>query len=91
MDKQLRLILAERKISQNKLSQLTGIPASTISLFVTGARKPSFDNLKKLCEALGVSADYLLGINEKIEATEKYNREQSIKSLEKCIKKLKGS
>jgi transcriptional regulator with XRE-family HTH domain len=34
---------------------------SAISHFETGRRKPSFDNLKRLADALRVSTDYLLG------------------------------
>ena len=34
---------------------------SAISHFETGGRKPSFDNLRKLADALSVSTDYLLG------------------------------
>ena len=32
-----------------------------MSHFETGARKPSFDNLRKLADALEVTTDYLLG------------------------------
>jgi len=35
--------------------------ASTISHFETGTRKPSFDNLRRLADALDVTTDYLLG------------------------------
>lgn len=48
-------------ITQSELATRSGIPNGTISHFETGARKPSFDNLKKLADALDVSADYLLG------------------------------
>jgi len=34
---------------------------SAISHFETGARKPSFDNLHLLADALDVTIDYLLG------------------------------
>ena len=35
--------------------------ASAISHFETGTRKPSFDNLRRLADALDVTTDYLLG------------------------------
>ncbi len=34
---------------------------SAISHFETGNRKPSFDNLRRLADALQVTTDYLLG------------------------------
>lgn len=50
-----------RKISQGKLVELTGFQPAAISHFETGARKPSFDNLKRLADALEVTTDFLLG------------------------------
>lgn len=39
-----------------------------ISHFETGTRRPSFDNLVRLVNALDVSADYLLGRTDAMEA-----------------------
>ena len=39
----------------------TGLQASAISHFETGTRRPSFDNLRRLADALEVTTDYLLG------------------------------
>ncbi len=50
-----------RKLTQAQLAEKAGLPAAAISHFETGERKPSFENLVKLAEALSVSADYLLG------------------------------
>ena len=50
-----------RKISQGKLAELTGFKPAAISHFETGTRKPSFDNLKRLADALEVTTDFLLG------------------------------
>ena len=50
-----------RGISQTDLADRAKIPASSISHFESGARKPSFDNLKRLALALEVTTDYLLG------------------------------
>ena len=54
-----------RRLSQSELSEKTRLQISAISHFETGARKPSFDNLKKLADALEVTTDYLLGRVEK--------------------------
>ena len=50
-----------REMSQGDLAKKTGLPPSAISHFETGNRSPSFDNLKRLADALNVPTDYLLG------------------------------
>src|SRR3546814_5370774 len=55
-----------RKISQGELAKKTGLPASSISHFEGGGRKPSFDNLLRLADALDVTTDYLLGRSEDV-------------------------
>ena len=50
-----------RKISQGKLAEMTGLQPAAVSHFETGARKPSFNNLKRLADALEVTTDFLLG------------------------------
>ena len=50
-----------RGMSQAALARAAGLPASTIAHFEGGGRKPSFDNLRKLANALDVTTDFLLG------------------------------
>lgn len=50
-----------RELSQVKLANRANLQASAVSHFETGVRKPSFDNLRKLADALEVTTDYLLG------------------------------
>lgn len=50
-----------REWSQSELGEKAGLPSSSIAHFETGARKPSFDTLRKLANALEVTTDYLLG------------------------------
>lgn len=50
-----------RELTQVQLAEKARVPSGTISHFENGVRKPSFDNLVKLAEALAVSTDYLLG------------------------------
>jgi len=57
-------IRSERKklgLEQAELAVKAGLPATSISHFEGGTRKPSFDNLRRLAQALRVSTDYLLG------------------------------
>ena len=57
----LRSAREKRGLSQGQLAKRAGFQASAISHFETGSRKPSFDNLRRLADALEVTTDYLLG------------------------------
>lgn len=52
-----------RGLTQAQLAEKTGLPSTSISHFENpeGTRKPSFDNLRRLANALEVTTDYLLG------------------------------
>ena len=50
-----------RELNQGQLAHRAKLQPSAISHFETGLRKPSFDNLKRLADALDVTTDYLLG------------------------------
>lgn len=50
-----------RGMSQGELARKTGLPPSSIAHFEAGARKPSFDNLRRLATHLNVTTDFLLG------------------------------
>lgn len=60
----LRATRERRELEQIELSALCGIPATSISHFEAGRRKPSLVNLRNLADALQVSIDYLLGRTE---------------------------
>lgn len=59
--KRLKEAREAKGLSQAKLAELAGFQPSAISHFETGGRSPSFDNLKRLADALEVSTDWLLG------------------------------
>lgn len=69
---QIRLRQARelRELSQAALAERARLQPSAISHFETGTRQPSFDNLRRLADALAVSIDYLLGRSETIEVTQ---------------------
>ena len=50
-----------RKWSRNELAEKAKLPPSSIAHFETGSRKPSFDTLRRLANALDVTTDFLLG------------------------------
>src|SRR5260370_33850305 len=57
----LRLARERRELNQADLAKRAGLQASAISHFETGGRKPSFDNLRRLADALELTTDFLLG------------------------------
>jgi transcriptional regulator with XRE-family HTH domain len=57
----LRAARDKRGLNQGDLAKRAGLQASAISHFETGTRKPSFDNLRRLADALDVATDFLLG------------------------------
>ena len=65
----LRTARAARNLSQSKLARLANLQPSAVSHFETGTRKPSFDNLKRLADALRVTTDYLLGRTDLMDAS----------------------
>ena len=50
-----------RKWNQTELAARAGMPPSSIAHFEAGSRKPSFETLRRLANALEVTTDYLLG------------------------------
>jgi transcriptional regulator with XRE-family HTH domain len=74
-----------RDLSQGELAEKAGMQASAISHFETGGRKPSFDNLRRLADALDVTTDFLVGRVTDVGATAAADR------LHRDIQKLKDS
>lgn len=65
----LKEIRELREMTQAELSKRAGLPATSVSHFESGSRKPSFDNLRRLSQVLAVSSDYLMGITDSPEAS----------------------
>lgn len=57
----LRKVREDKGLSQSDLAHKTGFQPSAISHFESGRRSPSFENLKRLADALSVTIDFLLG------------------------------
>ena len=62
----LRAARELRELTQEALADRASLQPSAISHFESGTRKPSFDNLRRLADALEVSTDYLLGRTNEI-------------------------
>ncbi len=55
----------ERKgMSQKDVAEEIGVAKSTYSLYESGNREPNVKTIKKIADALNVSADDLLGLND---------------------------
>ena len=63
----LKKSINERGLSQRMLATLIGTTEQSVSRWVRGNRTPDVDALYKMCKALDVSADYLLGLSEENE------------------------
>jgi len=59
-----------RGYSQGVLAERAKMPPTSIAHFEAGSRKPSFDTLRRLANALEVTTDYLLGRVDQPELTE---------------------
>jgi len=58
----LRRVMRKGRWTSVLLSEKTGINASAISHFLNGRRKPSYENLKKLCIGLETCPSILLDL-----------------------------
>ena len=57
----IKKIKAEKKITNDKLSELTGIPISTLSKLMAGiSDSPKLSNIVAIADALGCSLDYIV-------------------------------
>lgn len=57
----IKKIKSERKITNDMLSDMTGIPLGTLSKILAGfSESPKLANIVAICEALGCSLDYII-------------------------------
>jgi transcriptional regulator with XRE-family HTH domain len=64
--KRLRFVREMRELSQSDLAKMTGMEPSAIAHAEAGRRMPGAETLRALCKALVCSADYLLGLSERV-------------------------
>ena len=58
----LKNFLTENRLTQTAFARKVGIKPSQVSEWLSGKAKPSYDLLKQMSLAFGISADYFLGI-----------------------------
>jgi transcriptional regulator with XRE-family HTH domain len=78
-----RFKMARRRfrLTQEQLATKAHLPISTIAQFETGKRKPSFETLRRLAAALDITADYLLGLTDKLATVQAHG--ETMKNYEK--------
>ena len=57
----LKEVRKEQGMSQKEVADEAGIKPSAYANYEQGTREPSLEILKRICDALDVSADYLIG------------------------------
>lgn len=67
----LRLALDRNRMKQIELSEKTGIPKSAISQYLSGKVNPKQDKIYLMANALGVTENWLMGIEEEQPPTPK--------------------
>ena len=59
----LRATRIEKGFTQEQLAKAVGVTKSTMAKYDRGELEPNVKNIKKIAQVLGVSVDYLLGID----------------------------
>ncbi len=60
----IKEILITNKLSQAGLAEIIGVNQTTISQWMLGRKKPSYDNIMMLYEKFGITPNELFGIEE---------------------------
>ena len=58
----LKDIMVDYNLNQTKFASIIEVKQSQVSEWLSGKSKPGYDNLKQICEKLGVSGDRILGL-----------------------------
>jgi transcriptional regulator with XRE-family HTH domain len=56
----------EKGLNQSDLAKILNVRNTTISSWETGVSEPSYDILKFYCKYFGVTADFLLGLEDEM-------------------------
>ena len=63
----LEEFLIVKGLSQTAFAQMVGIKQSQVSEWLKGKAKPGYDILKRITMAFNISADFWLGLTDKME------------------------
>ena len=60
----IKQLMAERNLSQQQLANILGVNQTSISQWLLGNKKPSYDSIMLLYEKFHITPNELFGINE---------------------------
>ncbi len=60
----IKEILITKKLNQQQLATILGVNQTTISQWILGRKKPSYDNIQAIYDKFGITPNELFGINE---------------------------
>ena len=69
--RRMRIVMAARGMNSADIMRASTLGNGQISSYLNGHQEPRIGSLAKLCKALNVSADYLLGLTNKMEVLKK--------------------
>ena len=61
LGEKLKALRTENHLRQDQVARLVNVEKSSISMYETGMRQPSYATLVRLANVFNVSTDYLLG------------------------------
>lgn len=61
LGEKLKALRTENHLRQDQVARLVSVEKSSISMYETGMRQPSYVTLVRLADVFNVSTDYLLG------------------------------
>lgn len=64
LNERIKMLRTENHISQSRLAKALGVSQKAVSLWESGDRVPCATAIASLAKYFGVSADYLLGLDE---------------------------
>ena len=62
----LKAARKSKNLTQKGLAETVGVKTRTVASYEQGSAYPSLEIFGKLCDTLNISADYLLGISDKM-------------------------
>ena len=88
LGKKLKQTLKMMNLSQMALAEKLGIPISTLNGYITGRYLPDYTKLRDIAVEIGVSSDFLLGIeSETALSDEEFWCVIKYRKLDDCKKK----
>ena len=57
----IKALRIDAGLTQVQLGEIAGVHASAIAQYERGIRNPTFETINNLCDAFGVTSDYLMG------------------------------